>query len=111
MEVERAARQRLEQDVLESLARLAADQSAAVDLRDVKGVEDNSIDAAENLRAENVQAHRAERAADGAEKPGAVPGADLHARVAAVRLVVPGDDRFERLVVRGDLHVHEAMHQ
>ena len=111
LEVEVLAGQHLVQHLPEFFALAAVGQVARAGVRHKKRVQRDAVGARENLRAENVQARRAERAGDLAEQAGAVPGADFDGVAAAVRFVAPVQLRCEQVVIVGDLVPHEGMGQ
>src|SRR5206468_5880726 len=73
--------------------------------------ENDPVGTGKDLSAQNIYPDRAERTADFAEKTGPVPSADFAGGVAAVRFIMPGEDRFEGLFFLGQLVVHETMGQ
>src|SRR3954469_19848089 len=91
------------------LAFLAVYELAGARVGHEKTVEHNAIVPAENLRAQNIDSGRRKRSGDFAEQALAIPRADFHDGVAAVRLIVPIDDRLERFFFLGQLMVHEAV--
>src|SRR5947209_7965735 len=109
MKIDFFGSQGFEQQALELLLFLAIDHAAPARVRHVKSIEHNAVRACENLRAQNINAGRAEGTRDFAEESCSIPSADFARGVAAVRLIVPGKDRFQRLVFLSHLMMHEAM--
>src|SRR5438105_13706912 len=105
MEIEFFFGQRFQEQGLELLPFLAVSHPSAAGVGHVKCVEDNAVTAGKDLGAKDVNSRGAEGAGDFAEETGPVPGAYLASGVAAVGFVVPREDRFERLVLFGELMV------
>jgi hypothetical protein len=79
-EVDIALGEGFEEQGFETVAVLAADESAGLGGGDEERVEDDVVLPGEDLGAEDVDARGAERAGNGAEKAGTIPGANGGAR-------------------------------
>ena len=91
------------------LALFLIGKHAALGVCDEKRVENDSVRPSKDLGAEDVESGGGEASCNLAEEPHSIPGADLDGGIAAIGLVVPFDDRFERLVFLVELELHEPM--
>ena len=107
--IQRQAGQGLHQNAFKQLAFGAIDQFPRARIGHKKCVKNNPVLAAEDLCAQNVDSRGGEGTGDLAEQSRAVPGAHFHDCIAAVRFVVPVDDRLQRFFFFGNLMMHESM--